>query len=147
MSKQRDSTTKKGDVGVAFVAADLISKNFIVSLPMSEHSPFDLIITYNNTRHFSVQVKYITLVRGRIEIRLASVWSNKQGVHVNKMDKSKIDIVAVYCPTTNKCYYLRPMDISGSTLTLRVTLSPAVRLDKANLADDYCDILKVLPVV
>lgn len=38
------------------------------------------------------------------------------------MDKAAIDIVCVYCPDTDECYYVRPAD-HGTSVTLRLVPS------------------------
>jgi hypothetical protein len=38
------------------------------------------------------------------------------------MDKGTIDIVCIYCPETDECYYVRP-DAHGTSVTLRIVPS------------------------
>ena len=42
------------------------------------------------------------------------------------MDKSEVDVVGVYCPDTDECYYVRPADHARS-VTLRVAPSRTAR--------------------
>lgn len=54
------------------------------------------------------------------------------------MNKSLIDVVAIYCPETKKCYYLDPNKFGG-TVTLRVDpLSKyASKSTKYNFSGDF----------
>lgn len=52
----RHHTKDKGDLGVAKVFADLVSKGFMVLFPATEHAPFDL-VAYDGG-FLRVQVKY-----------------------------------------------------------------------------------------
>ena len=37
------------------------------------------------------------------------------GTHTTPTDKSAIDVVCVYCPETNDCYYIGREGVSGDT--------------------------------
>jgi hypothetical protein len=47
------------------------------------------------------------------------LWSDRAGVHTVPIDKGPIDVVCVYCPDTDECYYLQP-SAHGASVTLRV---------------------------
>ncbi len=133
-------TKTKGMIGVTAILADLTAKGFLVSLPVSEHSPFDLIISQGN-QHKTVQVKYRELKDNTLDIKLASVWSNKQGSHIIPMNKDLIDILAIYCPDTKKCYYLNPKKYKTSvTLRVKSADDQTPKLDRQNLADDFLEL-------
>lgn len=116
----RHHTKDKGDLGVAKVYADLVSKGFMVLFPATEHAPFDL-VAYDG-RFLRVQVKYRSAPAGVISVRFRSMWSDRAGTHIKAMDKDAIDLVSVYCPETDSCYYLRPRNHRES-VTLRITPS------------------------
>ena len=61
-------TKNKGDLGVLKAQADLCSKGFLVCLPLSEHSSFDLVI-YQNGEFKRVQVKARSIKRGSLSVR------------------------------------------------------------------------------
>ena len=53
----RHHTKDKGDLGVAKVHADLVSKGFTVLFPATEHAAFDL-VAYADGEFYRLQVKY-----------------------------------------------------------------------------------------
>lgn len=128
-------TKNKGDLGVLKVKADLVSKGYTVGSLDTEHSPFD-VVTYRNQEFKRIQVKYRSLRKGKLEIRFSSSWADKHGSHVRFVDKSEIDVYAVYCPETDCCYYFNPSDYKKS-LTLRVNASLNNQQQNIHNADDF----------
>jgi len=111
-------TKTKGDLGVAKAFADLVEQGFIVLFPSTEHAPFDLVAYADGVFH-RVQVKYRSMRRGGVKLEFASNWSDRNGTHRLALDKTAIDVVCIYCPEADECYYLRPLD-HGVTVTLRI---------------------------
>lgn len=114
----RHHTKDKGDLGVAKAHADLAAKGYIVLFPSTEHAPFDL-VAYRDGDFLRVQVKFRTARAGKITVQFQSYWSDRHGTHIKPTDKASIDVICVYCPETDECYYLRPMDYRES-VSLRV---------------------------
>ena len=114
-------TKDKGDLGVAKAFADLVDKGFMVLFPATEHAPFDL-VGYRDERFWRIQVKFRTMKRGTVNVVFQSAWADRHGTHLKPMDKTAIDLVCIYCPETDECYYGQPSAFSGS-VTLRVTPS------------------------
>ena len=112
-------TKDKGDLGVAKAYTDLVAKGFMVLFPATEHAPFDLVAYADGTFH-RVQVKYRSARGGAVQLNLRSTWSDRNGVHTSPIDKQAIDVVCIYCPETDECYYIRPMD-HGASVALRIT--------------------------
>ena len=117
----RHHTKDKGDLGIAKVHADLVSKGFTVLFPATEHAPFDL-VAYAAGEFHRLQVKYRSAHAGAIKVEFRSMWADRNGTHVTPMDKSAIDAVCIYCPETDDCYYVRPAE-HGASVTLRITPS------------------------
>ena len=115
----RHHTKDKGDLGVAKAHADLVGKGFDVLFPATEHAPFDL-VAYSAGEFHRIQVKYRAMQRGMVTLKLSSNWTDRHGVHNTPMDKSAIDVICIYCPDTDECYYLRPTD-HGMSVNLRIT--------------------------
>ena len=100
-------TKTKGDIGVFKVQADLAERGWMILSPQTEHAPFDL-VAYNGTQFIRVQVKYRVAVGGKISLQFKSAWVDKHGLHTVRIDKSSIDVIGIYCPDSQKCYYLNP---------------------------------------
>jgi len=114
-------TKDKGDLGTAKAHADLVGKGYAVLFPATEHAAFDL-VAYRAGAFYRVQVKYRSARTGSISVQFRSVWADRNGTHMKPSDKSEVDVVCIYCPETDDCYYLRPADYRQS-VTLRVTPS------------------------
>jgi hypothetical protein len=114
-------TKDKGDLGVAKAHADLASQGFTVLFPTTEHAPFDL-VAYSDGAFHRIQVKYRSARGGAVKVHFRSMWTDRRGTHTNDVDKSSIDMLCVYCPETDECYYVRPVDY-GASVTLRVSPS------------------------
>jgi len=72
-------TKDSGDLGVFKVQLDLHEKGFVVSVPLTEHAPFDL-VAYQNGECKTVQVKYRSLrdERGTLTVYFRSSYSGLQ---------------------------------------------------------------------
>lgn len=117
----KNVTKEKGDIGVGFVIADLLSKGIQVCIPISEHLPFDLVAYYPDGSLKRVSVKYRKVNKhGTFDISFRSVYSNSKGAHVKKLDKDLVDLFAVYCPDTNQVYYFNHKLYKGSVF-FRIT--------------------------
>ncbi|HVO29201.1 MAG TPA: group I intron-associated PD-(D/E)XK endonuclease [bacterium] len=114
-------TKDKGDLGVFAAELDLARKGFQILVPRTEHAPFDL-VAYDGTRYFRIQVKFRAAVEGTLRLRFSSSWADRRGTHTRFMDKSLVDIVCVYCPDTDSCYYLDPKEFGVSA---QLRLAPA----------------------
>lgn len=113
-------TKGKGDLGVAKAHADLVARGWLVLFPTTEHAPFDL-VAYRDGEFQRVQVKYRSAESGKLYVKFSSVSADRNGTHIQPIDKAAIDVVCVYCPETDLCYYLDPTQFrSGVTLRVRV---------------------------
>ena len=129
-------TKDKGDIGVLKAQADLASQGFMVLHPLTEHAPFDLVI-YRGGLFQRVQVRYgACKPNGTVNVRLRSVWNDRHGSHVVPMKRSEVDVICVYCPDTDECYYFHPRSVQQS-VSLRVR-TPKNNQDKGvRLAQRY----------
>ena len=117
-------TKYKGDCGVACVIHDLIKKNWIVSIPIQEHSPYDLVASNGNTVR-RIQVKYRTEDKhGAMEVCLRNSWGNaKRGtVRSEAYTNEDIDVVAV---TNGEVIAYVPIDEAAKTESFKVRIRPA----------------------
>ncbi|WP_318253030.1 group I intron-associated PD-(D/E)XK endonuclease [Mycolicibacterium neoaurum] len=117
-SMAKHHTKDKGDLGVAKAFADLVTKGFDVLFPATEHAPFDL-VAYSSGVFYRVQVKYRSMRRGVVTLKLSSNWTDRHGVHRTPIDKDAVDVICIYCPDTDECYYIRPTD-HGVSVNLRI---------------------------
>ena len=100
MSANTHHTKLKGDIAVAAVILDLTKKGYIISEPMSENAPYDLICDTGN-KLLKIQVKY----RKDGVIPYRTSWADKNGTHVSNIDTSKIDYFALVNEDYSKICY------------------------------------------
>ena len=128
-------TKTKGDLGVAKAYADLVEQGYVVLFPATEHAPFDL-VAYCEGEFVRIQVKYRAARLGAVTVRFKSFWADRHGVHAVPMDKSEVDVVCIYCPDTDECYYIRPSEHRAS-ITLRVDPTRNSQVARVLLASRY----------
>jgi hypothetical protein len=118
----RHHTKDKGDISLACVIADLIKHDIQIALPISEHLPFDLIAIHPNGTTLKVSVKYrVMRTSGTVRVEARSVWNDRNGTHHRRHSPGDYDVVGIYCPDTNECYYLLASELAPSGKTLRIT--------------------------
>ena len=128
-------TKSKGDLGVLYAKVDLAEKGFQILMPLTEHSPFDL-VAYRDGAFVRVQVKYRAAKNGVIPLDFKSTWSDRHGIHKATMDKSEVDVVIVYCPDTRTCYYIDPRK-HASGVQLRLAASRNNQVKGVLFADHF----------
>ena len=111
-------TKTKGDLGLAKAHADLVAQGCLVLFPATEHAPFDL-VAYAERRFLRIQVKYRAQRGGALTVHFRSAWADRNGNHFRAMDKAEVDVVCIYCPDTDSCYYVAPSQ-HGASVTLRL---------------------------
>jgi hypothetical protein len=131
-------TKTKGDLGVLKSQIDLYQKGYMILLPQTEHSPFD-IVAYKNSSFLRIQVKYRKAKNGKIEVPFTTCWTDKNGTHTQNYDKNEIDLMCVYCPDSDKCYYINPKKCN-KTFVLRFSLPKNNQITNINMAEDYLNI-------
>lgn len=112
-------TKNKGDLGILKVQLDLYDKGYVTFTTTSEHLPFDLIAYKAGGEFLRVQVKYRAAKNDTIFVKFATNWTDKNKTHLHLIDKSEIDIFAIYCPDTDECYYVNPK-LFGNSVNIRL---------------------------
>lgn len=132
-------TKEKGDLGLVKVISDLVEKKIDVLIPMSEHLPFDLVaFNSKNGKLAKIQVKYRAKTQGRIDLALKrNLYNNTTGAYSVPCDFSQFDYYAIYCPDTNKCYYIKTSEIEVGTKALSLRLDPLKANIDVKLASNF----------
>ncbi len=131
----RHHTKDKGDLGVLAAQLDLAEKGYTVLIPLTEHAPYDLVVT-DGQRFIRVQVKYRAAVEGTLRLNLSTSWADRHGTHTLQMNKDEIDVICIYCPDSRRCYYLDPKRFR-QTVRLRITPTRNNMSKGINRADDF----------
>lgn len=120
------TTDEKGKIGLGQVIADLISGGFDVAIPITEHLPYDLIASNSQCLLKRIQVRYSArITNGALEVPLRSTYHSDCRQQSKPLDWTKVDVVAVYCPKTEKCYYLVRSDVDTVDSCASLRLDPA----------------------
>jgi hypothetical protein len=131
-------TKNKGDLGILHALLDLAKKGFGVLAPMTEHEAFDL-VAYKDDRFLRVQVKFRAAVRGVILAPFTTCWADRHGVHSRVVDKAAVDVFCIYCPDTDRCYYVDPRQF-GRMVVLRIAPPRSSQKKRLHWASDYLEI-------
>jgi len=118
--------------------ADLGMKGWGILVPVTEHEAFDL-VAYRDDTFLRIQVKYRTAVDGCIIVPFRSCWADRHGVHTLAMNKEIVDLVCVYCPDTDRCYYIDPKQHRG-TVQLRLTPTRNRQKKRIMLAEQFTEL-------
>jgi PD-(D/E)XK endonuclease len=106
-------TSAKGDLGVVKVISRLTELGWTIGILLSEHKRYDLFAEKEGYT-FRVQVKYASLVKQKeIRIDLRGIWANSKGCHVRPYAPGDFDLLAVYCPDLDKCFFVSSSELSG----------------------------------
>lgn len=131
----RLKTTEVGNISLGRVMSACIAKRFIVSLPVGDGYPYDLIID-NGRQIMKVQVKTGKLIKGALYVHLRS---NNGRWSKNKKSRNytgKIDAFASYCRETNQCFLIPIKETGKSAFLIRMKL-PKNNSKKINWATNY----------
>jgi len=121
-----------------YAQLDLARRGYTVLLPLTEHAEFDL-VAYKDHRFLRVQVKYRTAKNGCVELRLATFWADRHGIHASPIDRTAVDLFCIYCPDTDRCYYVDSRDCPRQ-LFLRVQPARSSQQKGIRWGRDYEDI-------
>lgn len=123
-------TNEKGAVGELRVTGDLIMQGFRVHKPLVDSMAYDLVCSKDND-FFTVQVKYISARNGIVETTPRRIKSPTE-----RRCNTEFDILAIFCPTTKECYYIRVDEFNAS---IRLRLTPPKNNMKTGIkyAKDY----------
>ena len=133
---KKHHTKEKGDLGVLKAQLGLFEQGYLILQPVTEHAPSDLVV-YKDNAFKRVQVKYKSLDKsGAITLHFRSCWTDKNGTHMQAVDKEQIDLYCLYCPETDECYFLDPKAFDKS-VTLRVEIPRNNQNKHIKFVSDY----------
>lgn len=136
---RKHHSKSKGDIGLSKTIDDLVSnKGYGVSLPISEHLPYDLIADADG-KLYRIQAKY----RKSGTISSKTSWNDKNGNHSNNYGAEDFDFFSLYLPELNKVLYV-PWLGTFKTLSIRSEL-PNKWGTEFYWYEDFIDFSKTLP--
>jgi hypothetical protein len=128
-----------GDFAELRVAADLAGRGLKVLLPSGEDHDYDLVVERPDGRFERVQVKYHRSDGAVIRVKCFSHSLTNGKVRATKhYTADRVDWIAVFDATTDRCYYVPSSRFAGHTqLYLRLVPARSGRRAGVNLAEDY----------
>lgn len=134
---------RKGDLAELRVAADLTARGCHVLIPFGEDCDYDLAADYQGRLH-RVQVKYAKSDGKVIRVSCCSHSLTKGKIRRTKIYTSAtVDWIAVYDPTSDRCYYVPSWMLGVNGVQGGFLLRPAPTLNNQSLrirrAEDYLD--------
>jgi len=131
------NTNDKGNLGYAMVIADVIKRGYFIFTPFADTTCVDLIIANSEMKLMRTQIKYRTInKKGTLEIATSGTVNGKRV----PTDLTMIDMWAVYCPNTDKIYYIPTKHLIGKKyMFLRV--NDAIKTNNLmNYANDFIEL-------
>jgi hypothetical protein len=133
------SLKTKGDLAELKVAADLVERGYRVAIPFGEDVDFDLILV-REERLERVQVKHAQSDGFVIAVKCYShSLTNGKIRQTKRYTAASIDWLAVYDPTTDRCYYVPAAELGTGKNVLHLRLKSAMNGQRRGVrfADDY----------
>jgi PD-(D/E)XK endonuclease len=127
-------TSAKGDLGVVKAIARLTELSWNVGVLITEHQHYDL-LAEKNGKMIRVQVKYAPIKRGIISADLRCIWANTSGTKVRQYTTGDYDVLALYCPDSDKCYFIQMSEVEDGTRSIGLSLKKTHWTNR--LAEDY----------
>lgn len=143
-------TKLKGDLGLHLVMIELVRRGIGVSLPVSEHLPYDLIIDIDG-KLYKVQVKARSKEsknkrhEGKIEVPLGGSFGERGGSRRYRYESNAFDILAINCIENEEIYWLGSDDLDEyfakkvdiPIITLRIDPPKKKSNKPIRMAQDY----------
>jgi PD-(D/E)XK endonuclease len=132
-------TTDKGEVARYSAAAHLMKLGFVVSVPLTENSSYDLLLDKDG-KFYRTQIKKATLINGVLKIKLYTANHNKNIVgSIKKYTSKDIDWLIGVDIDSNRFYlidYSTGVYNNKNSVWLRLDESKRKRKD-IRIAKDY----------
>ena len=77
---------------------------------------------------------------GAINLCVSTSWADRHGSHTVPLDRERVDLLCIYCPTTDACYYIDPTVVRGSNIALRIEAPRNGQLKGVTWARDHREI-------
>ncbi|MEA2719266.1 MAG: hypothetical protein QOJ39_1130 [Candidatus Eremiobacteraeota bacterium] len=135
-SPPKRNTKATGDISEARVLAALVEAGYWVSRPFGENQRYDLVID-DGVALSRVQVKTGRLRAGVIVFNCCSTHGHRRSAVTTRPYTGQIELLAVYCPETEKVYLLPEADLTRSKIQLRVVPARNNQLKMIRWASTY----------
>lgn len=132
-------TTEKGELAKAATIFRLTQQGWCVSLPISEHAPYDLIAERDGVCR-RVQVKHAANHTDYIHASLKSVMVNCSKTTVRTRERGDWDAVALFDPVTTNVFFVLDSQVDNTT-GIRLRLTPSRQVKGVRYASDHVELV------
>ncbi|MGA9286303.1 MAG: group I intron-associated PD-(D/E)XK endonuclease [Solirubrobacteraceae bacterium] len=131
------STSRKGAVAEAEIAAAAIRLELPVLRPVAEGGRYDIVIDIGE-RLLRVQCKWASRIGDVLNVRCATSRHTPRGYIKTTYSVDEIDVIAAYAPDTDRCYLI-PIGEAAGMAALSLRLEPTRNNQATNVrwARDY----------
>jgi hypothetical protein len=127
-------TNQKGDIAEAKAVSRFMELGYTISEPINDHSRYDLVV--DDGELHKVQVKYASMDdEGGICVSIKSSNPNTKTSKDKTYSPDEVDAYAIYCPETEKVYWVEYEDAPKSAMYLRVRSE--IEHPSINWAEEY----------
>ncbi len=131
------SSSRKGAIAEAEIAAALIGLDLVVLLPMCEGGRYDLVVDLG-ARFLRLQCKWASRQGSVLTARCATSRHTPGGYLRSTYSAHEVDAIAVYAPDTRGCYLIPIAEAEGrKTLSLRYAPTRNNQAEHVRWARDY----------
>jgi hypothetical protein len=129
------NTKQVGDISEIMVLAELVKRDYTVSVPFGDNDPYDLIVDIEDEL-YRVQVKTGWIEDDCVRFKTASKTTVEGTPRTNDYDTGDIDAFAVRCKDTSSLYWV-PVGSAGKKNTYLRIESPAIDHPNVSLATEF----------
>ena len=139
VGKQKDTTTRKGEIAESAILARLIQLGYRCLIPWGHDNRYDIAID-DDGKLIRVQCKMARYIEegGCLEFNTAITYARVGGKpHIRKGYKGEIDYFGVYSPDTGKVYLVPIEDTPDGSMVLRLQPTKNNQEKRVKWAKDY----------
>jgi hypothetical protein len=131
------STSRKGAVAEAEIAATLIRLDLVVLWPLCEGGRYDLVVDLG-AQLLRVQCKWASRHGNVLTTRCSTSRHTPSGYRRSTYCADEIDAIAAYAADTDDCYLIPIREVEGhKTISLRLAATRNNQADRVRWARDY----------
>jgi len=131
------SSSRKGAVAEAEIAAAFIRLDLVVLWPMCAVGRYDLVVDMG-ARLLRVQCKWASRQGSVLTTRCATSRHTPAGYLKSTYSAEEIDAIAAYARETDSCYLIPIQEVAGhKTISLRLTATRNNQAERVRWARDY----------
>jgi len=131
-----NKTAAVGNLSEAKILAAFVEAGYLVSKPFGDGHCYDLVVD-NGERLLKVQSKTGRLINGAVHFYPRSNSGRWYKATGSRTYEGRVDLIAIYCPETDKVYVISPVGLRPCSYYLRVAQPANNQSNGIRWAADY----------